>query len=327
MQFHELVGYFARVRDRPIFERLEKGQMRLLGLQLVSLPRGEHEMPSKEDPRTGTRTDPRFLDGQSPGIGLGDRARRQALAKAIVDKDNYWFAGAYVNRIWGELMGQSFYTPVDDMGPQKEAVFGSLLARLTASFRATNYDMKELFRAVLNSQTYQRQIRPGESSGDHLQFAAAYPSRLHGDALWESLVGVLGKMSGRPQAGRPGPFGIYGGRGGLETEFKREFEFDPSLKSDEVEGSIPQALMLMNNPTIHQRIEARGTNLLGRILTAYPKDEDALRILYLRALARKPTDRERDKCLSYIGRTGQRKEAFEDILWALINSTEFQTKR
>jgi hypothetical protein len=323
VQFHELVGYFSRVRERPL---LENGQQPLLGLQLVSLPRGEHEMPGKEDPRRGTRTDPRFLDGKSPGIGLSDRARRQALASAIVDKDNYWFAGAYVNRVWGELMGQSFYTPVDDMGPQKEAVFGSVLARLAASFRATDYDMKALFRAILNSQTYQRQIRPGESSGDHLQFAAAYPSRLHGDALWESLVGVLGKLE-RAQPGRRSGLQIYAAPRGLEAEFKREFDFDPSTKPDEVEGSISQALMLMNNPAINQRIEARGTNLLGRILTAYPRDHDALRILYLRALARKPTDRERDRCLSFIRTTGNRREAFEDILWALINSTEFQTKR
>ena len=57
-------------------------------------------------------------------------------------KENYWFAGAFVNRVWGELMGQSFYEPVDDMGPKKEVVFAAVLTRLTASFRASNYDVK-----------------------------------------------------------------------------------------------------------------------------------------------------------------------------------------
>src|SRR5262249_37327829 len=102
---------------------------------------------------------------------------------------------------------------------------------------------------------------------------------------------------------------------------------DPSQKSDDIEGSIPQALLLMNNPTISQRIQAKGTNLLARVLTAYPKDDDALRMLYLRTLARKPTDREMDKCRNYIQTVGNRTEAFEDLLWALLNSTEFQTKR
>ena len=57
------------------------------------------------------------------------------------------------------------------------------------------------------------------------------------------------------------------------------------------------------------------------------QDDEALRILYLRTLARTPTDREVKKCRSYIAETGRRIEAFEDILWSLLNSTEFLTKR
>jgi hypothetical protein len=84
---------------------------------------------------------------------------------------------------------------------------------------------------------------------------------------------------------------------------------------------------MMNNQVINQRIKAQGTNLLGRILTAYPDNDEALRMVYLRTLARKPTDREMDKCREFLEKTKNRNEAFEDILWALLNSTEFQTKR
>jgi len=94
-----------------------------------------------------------------------------------------------------------------------------------------------------------------------------------------------------------------------------------------VEGSVTQVLMMMNNATINQRIRAQGTNLLGRILSAYPDNDEALRTVYLRTLARKPTDREMDKCRQYLDKTNNRAEAFEDILWALLNSAEFQTKR
>jgi hypothetical protein len=323
-QFHQLAAYYARVG-----ERLVRDGQRLAGVELASLPRGEHQMPSKEDPRKGTVMTPTFLDGRSPGANLPDRQRRKALADAVVDENDYWFAGAYVNRVWGELMGQSFYEPVDDMGPRKEAVLAPVLVRLAASFRAGHYDVKQLFRTVLNSQTYQRQIRLGETPDQHLHFAAAYPTRLPADALWESLVGVLGTFGG-PRF-QPGPgmgmAALYGFRPGLEGLVKQEFDFDPSLKADEVEGSIPQALLLMNNPAINQRIQATGTNLLARILKAYPQDDDAVRMVYLRTLARKPTDGELQKCRSYIARAGTRAEAFEDILWALINSTEFQTKR
>jgi hypothetical protein len=317
VQFHELAGYFARLRERPV-----RGAG-IQGVELISIPQGEHEMPSKEDPKKGFITHPQFLNGHSPGRNQSDETRRQSLADDIVNKNNYWFAGAYVNRIWGELMGQSFYQPVDDMGPKKEAVFASILTRLTGSFRASNYDIKGLFRDIMNSQAYQRQIRLGESTDQHLHFAAAYPTRLRADALWDSLVSVLGSLGPRPpNDGKPRPF-----QAGLEGQFKSEFEFDPSLRPDEVEGSVPQALFLMNNQVINQRIKSQGTNLLARILTAYPDNDEALRMVYLRTLARKPTDREMDKCRQFVEKTKDRAEAFEDILWALLNSTEFQTKR
>jgi hypothetical protein len=50
-------------------------------------------------------------------------------------------------------------------------------------------------------------------------------------------------------------------------------------------------------------------------------------MVYLRTLARRPTARELSRCLAYVRRVGRRAEAFEDILWALLNSTEFQTRR
>jgi hypothetical protein len=176
----------------------------------------------------------------------------------------------------------------------------------------------------MNSQTYQRQIRLAESSDQHLHFAAAYPTRLHADELWQSVCTALGQLGGtdsRILPRRKGP------PQGLEPLFKQEFDFDPSAKADEVEGSVPQALLMMNNPIINQRIQARGTNLLARILRSYADDDAALRIVYLRTLARAPTEHESQKCKDFIAEAKNRGEAYEDILWALLNSAEFQTKR
>jgi hypothetical protein len=298
-------------------------------IELLSAFRGEHMMPGKADPTKGTITPPRFLDGQAPGRGLGDKERRKSLADAVTGPENFWFAAAFVNRTWGELMGQAFSQPVDDMGPGKNLFMPSVLVRMAASFRGSGYDIKQLLRTVCNSATYQRQIRPGSSSDEHLHFAAAYPTRLPAEALWQSLVNVFGPL-GPSLGGRAALAGLFG-RGNrpmpLEVAFLSEFRFDPSLKADEVEGSIPQALLLMNNPQLHRQMQAKNGTVLARLLSTYPKDEEAVRALYFRTLARRPTDHELHKAVRYIHKVGHRDEAFEDLLWALINSTEFQTKR
>jgi hypothetical protein len=316
VQFHELAAYYARLKERPI----RNDEKKVVGLELFAAPKGEHEMSEKNDPNKSFTVHPVFLDGKATAKNLPDKERRQALANAVIDKNNYWFAGAYANRVWGELIGQSFYEPLDDMGPGKDVVFAPVLVRLAAAFRATNYDMKGMLRVIANTQAYQREIRPGASTDEHLHFAAAYPKQLPADALWEALNAALGGM---PRPGGAEAKGRPMARFGLEAEFKRLFEFDPSVKADEVEGSIAQALMLMNNPAINNRIPAP----LNKLLSEHPKDDDAIKALYLHTLARKPTDRELNKCQAYVKNVGNRREAFEDLLWALINSTEFQTKR
>jgi hypothetical protein len=324
-QFHEFAAFFARVRQAPIRE-----EMKIVGFQLISAPFGEHQMPNASDAKkAGKRIDPQFLDGKGPGAGQTDAKRREYLAAKMTSTQDPWFGGAFVNRIWGELMGQAFYQPVDDMGPEKEAAMPAVLARITGSFRGSEYDVKQLFRDLMASETYQRQIRPGASIDEHLMFAASHPKRMQADALWASLNQVLGPISsGRgffakgPAAGGFGRFG-----GGLEQVFKREFGFDPSAKPEEIEGSISQALLMMNNPQIAQKITAKGDNMLAKVLQANSSDDDAIRTVYLRTLAREPSEREVTRCKAHIASVNNRPEAYEDILWAILNSAEFQTKK
>ncbi len=317
-QFHEFVAYFARTREQPIFDKEKK---RFTRVKLVSLPFGEHKMPSKEDPKKGTTVYPTFLDGTSPGARLSDSQRRRALADAITSRDNPWFAAAFVNRTWGLFLGQAFYQPIDDLGPMKDAVMPEVIARVAGAFRGNGYDIKQLFRDVMTSETYQREIRPGE---EHSLFAGHNPVRMDADTLFNTLAGTLGKFPTPPQGMAYGPFARFQG---FEGQFKQEFGYDPSAKAEEIEGSIPQALLLMNNPAINQRIRAVGTNLLAHILSAYPDNDEALQMVYLRTLARQATAKEMARCAQHIERVGRRAEAFEDILWALINSTEYQMKR
>ncbi|MBX9677593.1 MAG: DUF1549 and DUF1553 domain-containing protein [Gemmataceae bacterium] len=325
-QFHEFAAFFARVRQAPIRE-----EMKIVGFQLIAAPFGEHQMPNASDAKKqGKRIDPQFLDGKGPGSGQTDAKRREYLAAKLTSTQAPWFGGAFVNRIWGELMGQAFYQPVDDMGPEKEAVMPTVLARIAGSFRGSEYDVKQVFRDLMATEIYQRQIRPGASIDEHLMFAASHPKRMQADALWASLTQVLGPISsGRGFFGKgpaAGGFGRFGG-GGLEQIFKREFGFDPSAKPEDIEGSISQALLMMNNPQIAQKITAKGDNMLAKVLQANAKDEDAIRAVYLRTMAREPSEREMARCKQHIANVTSRPEAYEDILWAILNSAEFQTKK
>jgi hypothetical protein len=320
-QFHEFAAYFARTRELATFDKEKK---RFTGAKQISLPFAEHQMPGK-DGKKGSPVNPTFLDGKSPGERLGDFSRRKALANAIIARDNPWFAAAFVNRTWGLFMGQSFYQPIDDLGPLKEAVMPDVIARISGAFRGNGYDVKQLFRDMLNTDAYQREVRQGESPEEHVLFAGRVPVRMDADTLYNVLSCTLGKFPGPPQlGGMAGPFARFAGFAG---QFKQEFGYDPSAKAEEIEGSVSQSLLFMNNPTVAMRIRARQGNLLGDILSAHAKNDAALEMVYLRTLARSPSANELARCEKHIQEAGSRAEAFEDILWALINSTEYQTKR
>ncbi len=188
-QFHELAAYFSRIKYEQLFD-----DKKLVGVQLVTLPDREHKMTSLEDPDSSPVTHPRFLDGQNARRNLSDDHAAGSSWPMSWSTKNHWFAAAYVNRMWSELMGWSFYPHVDDIGPTKHVIFPEVLTRLTGAFRGTDYDIKALFRTFANSETYQRQIRPEERPTNALHFAAAVPDPLAADVLWDSLVHVLGKI-------------------------------------------------------------------------------------------------------------------------------------
>lgn len=326
VQFHELAGFFSRMAIGGSTNEF---------IKVSAKKGGEHRMPAK-DSKQVIITYPRFLDGKSPEANADDQARRKALADFLTAEDNYWFSAAYVNRMWTEMVGQGFYERMDDLSPKSDVVYPGVLTRLAAAFRGSHYDTKALVRAIANSHTYQRQVRLGEALNQHMKFAAVYPARLRGEVLWKDLDCVLGRMPENPL---------------LRKAFLGEFDFDPSLKSDEVQGSIAQALWLLNNPLVNDRIKVQDLRVpvpnkggkgstpgnaeptfLKKLLAKYQDDDSgALRALYQHTMSRRPSDRELQMCLQFIQDTrkemGTRNEAFEDIFRGLINTAEFQRRR
>ena len=115
--------------------------------------------------------------------------------------------------------------------------------------------------------------------------------------------------------------------GGPRVFFNALFGVDPSVPSDEVLGTIPQALFLMNGPLIQNRTQARPGTVLGEILASSASPRAALDALYLRVLSRIPSPRRSRPARAYLAASGNQAAAFEDIYWALINSTEFISRR
>lgn len=290
----------------------------------------EHRMPNLADPSSeGDTVNPVFFaTGAKARAEMPDLERRAQLAKYLTSSANPWFAKAFVNRVWAEMLGEGFYMPVDDLGPERAPSFPAVLDELCQGFIKNNFDVKWLYRTIANTKTYQRQISNRDRWDGSLAFGAAAPTRLRADQIYSSMVQVLG--IDESQVAGPGR-GMMGGgrnqRGGPRGAFAQLFGFDPSTPQEDVLGNVPQALFMMNSPIITGYTRAIGDTRLGRILRKHSDDEDAIREVYLLVLARDPSNKEVSICRQYIGEVGNRAEAFEDVIWSLLNSSEFITKR
>jgi hypothetical protein len=330
---------------RQRFERLieiadRNGDGALSREELEQVPRpqpqpgqgmAEYFMPDLENPaEPGTRTEPAFfvVDRKVP-FGTRDLDRRSVLAESLTAPSNPWFARAFVNRVWAEMLGEGFYSPVDDMGPERAARFAEVLDLLAAGFVANDYDIRWVFRTIALTEAYQREAATEEQHSEMLSFASASPTRLRGDQLYNAVTQVLGDdVSGAATGRGAGMMAVRGrGRDAGRFAFGQLFNYDPSTPQSDLTGDIPQALFMMNSPILSTGINGRGNTVLRRILTQFEEDREALSELYLRVLTREPTAEEAEICLQYISETADRPRAFEDIMWSLMNSTEFLTKR
>jgi hypothetical protein len=205
------------------------------------------------------------------------------------------------------------------MGPDRECNAPKTLDLLSQQFVSSGYDIKWLFNTIMATEAYQRESAKRREPNEQ-PFAANVAQRLRADQIYANLVEVLGLPDGGGAGRGRGPYGFRGGPRGL---FAMAFGYDPSERRDEVAGSIPQALAMMNSPIVNMSITARGRTPLSRMLNRHPDNREALVELYLNTLAREPSQSEIETCLAYIKQVGSRSEAFEDLQWALVNSTEF----
>jgi hypothetical protein len=322
-QFHELAAYFVRASAKMPWN--DSGE-----IEVKDKGKGEYEMPNVADPsKKGTMMVPAFLTGAKLETGKSDLQRRTELAMVVANRDNPWFAKAYVNRVWARLMGRGFYEPVDDIGAGNEPQLREVHNALTAQFIASGFDAKALFRLIVSSRAYQQRLADHPSTAEK-PFAAGRTTKLRGDEVFQSLVTAIDLPNVTPPKTAPTKEVRFPPPPKSTKDVVSEvFGFDPSLRPEDVSRTLGQAMLLMNNDQLQAQINAKpdsGT-ALGKLVSSEPDNAKAVSKLFQLVLARQPGEAEATIALEHVSSLPNRGEAFEDLLWSLINSAEFTTKR
>ena len=158
---------------------------------------------------------------------------------------------------------------------------------------------------------------------------AVCPIRLRPEQVFEALQKALGfdENDKKIPAPAPGSGPAVQRHTGLRNMVYQAFKENPSTPAQEVQGTIPQALVLMNSALVHAYTSASGKTLLADLLAKGQTDTEIVAALYEKVLARKPSAEERATCDRFMKSVGNRTEALEDVLWTLVNSTEFLLKK
>ncbi|HET6573854.1 MAG TPA: DUF1549 and DUF1553 domain-containing protein [Fimbriiglobus sp.] len=285
---------------------------------------GVRELPVKSRlrnffPDSAKDVPPKFLGGPEPKLASREPYRPE-LAEWMTGPRNPYFARAMVNRTWGQLFGRGFVNPIEDMGEGAIASHPELLDALTREFVKSGFDVKHLTRCICASQAYQRTSKPSGSEADPALFARMAVKVMTPEQLFDSLGRVTGfdrqmeraraRAPKRPNAPTPRDQFVQFYLAGAEQAHPTEYE-----------GGIPQALKLMNsrivgNPAAVRSIAPPGT-----------KPAEAFEAIYLAALSRRPTGEEVTRLKEYAAKAGTPNEAYGDILWVVLNSSEFTAVR
>jgi len=210
--------------------------------------------------------------------------------------------------------------PVDDMHENNSPSHPELLAILTEQFKASNFDVKHLMRAICNSEAYQRTSRPEGGNGDDRELYSHRAVRaLLPEQLYESLISV----TGREFIAKKGDAGLMlkkkGGPREQFIDFFRVSDEQPDVL--DYQSGIPQALKLMNAPITN----ALGVTINRAIKTVGASDtEKMIEFLYVSGLSRRPTADETRRRVAYVRQHPVNPIAgYTDIFWSLMNSSEF----
>lgn len=307
--FWGYAAFFAQMQ-RP------QGRNRFIA-QITDTGKGEVTLPD-----TKTVVPPKFLDEKTDAITPSD-TRRQQLAKWMTSKQNPYFARATVNRVWAILFGYGLVNPVDDFGKHNPASHPRILNELAADFANNGYNLRRLFRILANTRAYQlsSEVTTGSTSEAHLFNRMAVKS-LTAEQIYDCLDVATCKVESPTRSAYR--FGrIYDPQ---KQAFIARFEA-PTQSATEFQAGIPQALTMMNGQFLAASTDVNRSDILVALSDSpFLSDKERVEALFLATLSRKPTAAERKRFIKYVesgGPTKDPRKALSDVMWALLNSTEF----
>ena len=288
-----------------------------------------------------------LLTGEKPHPGENFR---EAYARMLTASPQ--FAKATVNLVWAELMGVGIVDPpfgfdLDRQDPRHppsapwtiQPTHPELLEAMGKDFQAHNYDLRYLITLITKSSAYQLSSRFDgewkESYGRY--FARHFVRRLSAPEVWDAIaqstgvyfeipirrsgrkVKYMGQMLDPEDLSQPEvkPLADFAANFGLNNRFNAGDD------SSGRKGSIIQASILLNDPLILDRVHAQKGNRLYALMNNEPpySNSQIVEELFLASLSRFPTETEKDEAIELLRE--YRTQGAEDLLWSLLNKSEF----
>ena len=323
-QFWEFNSFFRQLRKVEHEKyNAETGRMDLESIELTSR---DFSGPVFYEKRSGLMqvAYPKYFgDKIEDGPGIN---RRMELGKKMVEGGQTYIARAFVNRVWSLFFGYGFTRPVDDMGPHNPPSHPELIDRLTLEFVKARYDVKQLIRWICNSEAYNLTSRftskneyDNPAAGETPLFSHMYVKAMTAEQLYNSLI----IATNAHKSGRADWQSAEQQRQRWLQQFVVAFDTDEADESTTFNGSIPQALMMMNGQLIQNACECKQGSFLHTIFTAKSSDSDKIQQLFMASLGRRATRTELNAAREIFTGKSDRQSAFQDLFWALLNSNEF----
>lgn len=262
---------------------------------------------------------PRPLGGADL-ISAGDR--REEFARWLLNRENRFFVRNFVNRVWSVCFGRGLVEPVDAFSDANPPTHPELLEALAEEFLASGCNVRALETIILGSETWQRSsLTPASDPHESGSYARFSLRVLPADVLVDAISAAVGDLQSHAIEEPKFASGNETVQPYFETFSRPERKLTCDCERSS-EPTLRQAMLLLSDPNLRKRIVTTTTDL--RIDADHSNDQ-VIDELFLRALCRWPTDKERRVANKVVAESDDVASTMSDILWSLINTREFVT--